>query len=410
MSVVQRARSARRSILTRSQRSFGGTVVRVAGHLARDRITRPRAVRCGDVPTSVAAITPAWLTDVLCGGVPGAAVLGASVLGSSRGTHERHRLELTYNDVGSGARLPRSVFVKSLPTLVTRMIGGYNGTARVEGQFYARVRPQLDLEAPIGYHSAFDPSSLACVNLLEDVVATKSAVFCDHRTRVTREMAEGMIDVLAVLHGHFYDDRRLDTDLRWLADYPTWFRVGARKMRTEHYTARAIERAAGVIPAAVLDRRDRIWPAVLEAVRIHERGPRSFLHSDVHIGNWYRTGTGSMGLCDWQCPSKGHWSRDVAYAMATALAPEDRRAWEHGLLERYVEQLAQYIGTSPALPEAWDLYRQQMVHALWMWTITLCHSPLLPAMQSEDTSLEMIARITTAMADLESIDAGRSVA
>ena len=35
-----------------------------------------------------------------------------------------------------------------------------------------------------------------------------------------------------------------------------------------------------------------------------------------------------------------------------------------------------------------------------MWTITLRHSPLLPAMQPEDTTLAMIERITTAMADL----------
>ena len=47
---------------------------------------------------------------------------------------------------------------------------------------------------------------------------------------------------------------------------------------------------------------------------------------------------------------------------------------------------------------------QQIVHALAMWTITLCHSPLLPNMQPEDTSLTMIERITTAMGDLDSVD------
>jgi hypothetical protein len=39
-----------------------------------------------------------------------------------------------------------------------------------------------------------------------------------------------------------------------------------------------------------------------------------------------------------------------------------------------------------------------------MWTITLCHSPLLPNMQPEDTTFTMIERITTAMADLDSIE------
>jgi len=40
-----------------------------------------------------------------------------------------------------------------------------------------------------------------------------------------------------------------------------------------------------------------------------------------------------------------------------------------------------------------------------MWTITLCHSPLLPNMQSAETTLTMIERITTAMADLDALEA-----
>lgn len=45
-----------------------------------------------------------------------------------------------------------------------------------------------------------------------------------------------------------------------------------------------------------------------------------------------------------------------------------------------------------------------MLHALSTWTITLCHSPLLPAKQPEDTAREMIARIATAIPDLDSLD------
>ena len=103
------------------------------------------------------AITPAWLTACSVPDVPRAEVLEFTVVGSSSGTHQRHRLAVTYNDAGRRGGLPPAVFVKSLPTLVTRMIGGYNGTARVEGRFYTEVRPELEIEAPLGYHSAFDP-------------------------------------------------------------------------------------------------------------------------------------------------------------------------------------------------------------------------------------------------------------
>jgi aminoglycoside phosphotransferase (APT) family kinase protein len=39
----------------------------------------------------------------------------------------------------------------------------------------------------------------------------------------------------------------------------------------------------------------------------------------MHLGNWHFTGGGAMGLCDWQCISVGHWSRDLAYALASTL-------------------------------------------------------------------------------------------
>ena len=62
-------------------------------------------------------------------------------------------------------------------------------------------------------------------------------------------------------------------------------------------------------------------------------------------------------------------------------------------------------GNKPDFDRSFLNYRQQMVHALLMWTITLCHSPLLPAMQSEATTLAMIERISTAMADLDALSA-----
>jgi hypothetical protein len=80
------------------------------------------------------------------------------------------------------------------------MIGGFNGTARVEGGFYMQLRPLLQIEVPVGYHAASDHRTFASILLLEDIVATKSATFCKYRTYVSRAMAEGMIDLLASLN------------------------------------------------------------------------------------------------------------------------------------------------------------------------------------------------------------------
>jgi Phosphotransferase enzyme family len=385
--------------------SPAGTALRVGAHLVRDRIVRPKATARADVPTSVDAITPQWWTSVLCGDVPGAEVMAHQIVSGSSGTHARHRFALTYNAQGQQAGLPTAVFTKSLPTLVTRMIGGYNGTARAEGRFYTQIRPSLELEAPLGYYAAFDKRTLACINVLEDIVVTRKATFCDYRVAVDRGMAEEMIDTLATLHGRSYQSPALTGDWRWVPTFADWFTVGARKMHTEYYSGRAIERAADVIPKDVLARRNEIWPATVAAAQIHRSAPFSLLHSDVHIGNWYQTGEGRMGLCDWQCLTKGHGSRDIAYLLSASLTPENRSAWERELIARYLMRFGDITGVRIAFDDAWDDYRRQMLHALWMWTITLCHSRLLPAMQSEAASLTMIARMTRAISELGSLDA-----
>jgi len=62
-----------------------------------------------DVPCSPDAITPEWLTAAICAKTPGAIVTNVVVERSSAGTHERHRLLVTYNEVGRRAGLPASI-------------------------------------------------------------------------------------------------------------------------------------------------------------------------------------------------------------------------------------------------------------------------------------------------------------
>jgi hypothetical protein len=266
------------------------------------------------------------------------------------------------------------------------------------------VRPLLEIEAPTCFYSTYDRQTFTAIHLLEDLVATKQATFCGHKTKVTRAMAEDQIDLLATLHGRFYGDATLRERFRWLADYPKWFTIGAQKMQTEHYTGKALDAAASLMPAKLMQRREEVWPATMKALAVHTSEPSTFLHSDVHIGNWYQTGAGRMGLCDWQCPSRGHWSRDVAYAISSALEPEDRRNWERELLARYLERLAEHRAPKLNFDKSFTWYRQQLLHAFSMWTITLRHSPLLPSMQTEAMTLAMMERVGTAIDDLDALD------
>lgn len=376
---------------------------RIRTQLERERRAPTKVTQFGQVPSSVDSLTSEWWTAVMCAGVPEARVSAHSIVDGSSGTNARHRHALAYNYEGTRAGLPSTVFTKTLPDLVTRMIGGYNGTARAEGRFYLQIRPALDIEAPVGYHAAFDRDTFAGITVMEDITSSKGVKFCSHRTLVTRSMAEQMIDLVAALHAGTWEHPRFENDWRWVTGFADWFRVGCEKMETERYTQEALDRAGDLIPRDVLARRLELWPATIAATPIHAHAPRVLQHSDVHIGNWYQTADGRMGLCDWQCLTRGHWARDVSYMLAAGLTRTDRRAWERELLARYLDRIGAVAVVRIPFDTAWDDYRRQMLHAFWMWTITLCHSPLLPDMQREDTTLEMVGRIATAMSDLESI-------
>jgi len=394
---------------TRTHEDLASRVTRLFEEQVR---AQPRARRAGDVLPTVHAMTVDWLNDVLAPVRGGARVTDFRIEDVSSGTHARHRVRLEWDgDLGREGRdpatvtaLPRTLFTKSLPDVTTRMIAGVTGHARTEGNFYTQLRRELELEIPIAYHSTVDRESFAAVHVFEDLVATRGASFCDYRTRVTREMAEQMVDLLAGLHGHFHDDPRFETEIRWLAPYDRWFRGGIEKLRIDHYTDLAITQAADRIPPRLLARRDEIWPATLAALAVHEAGPPTYLHSDVHVGNWYRTRDERMGLCDWQCAARGHASRDVAYVLSAALEIPDRRAWERELVARYLDRFEAAGGPRLDAGAFFDAYRGQMLHALLMWTPTLCHSEHLPHMQSDETSLCMIERMTAAIDDLDGLD------
>jgi hypothetical protein len=378
------------------------TRARIGAHVVWDALTRPPARLRDDVPWSAEAITPDWITAVMCGAHPEARATHVRASGGHQGSSVRRQIHVRWNEAGVAARLPAELFAKTTPTLLTRLSSGM--AAAGEGRFFRELRGELAIEAPAMIHSAYDRASGRSIHLFEDLVATHKARFCNNRTAISRAQAEQIVDTLAALHGRYYASPRFETDLRWVTSYEAFFRTGANNGIREGHDLAMIA-AADEIPAAVLARKDEIWPAALRSLALHEREPRTLLHSDVHLGNWYETGVGAMGLCDWALVCKGHWSRDVAYALMTTLAIPDRRAWEQDLLRRYLARMRELCGLALGFDEAFARYRQQACAALLMWTPTLCHPPTMPDMQPEEMSREMIARITAAIADLDALGA-----
>jgi aminoglycoside phosphotransferase (APT) family kinase protein len=368
-----------------SHRRLAGTVGRAAAHTLLDRRVR-RVTRLSDVPPRLEAITPAWLSAAL-----GAEVRAVRVKPASSATSVRAVLELD-----GDPSLPPTLFAKSTPTLVTRLANGASATSLAEARFMMELRPLLsrELEIPWGHYCAADPRTFRSVQLLEDLVATRDAQFADVRFAVDRARADDAIDLLADVHRAFAGAPLPG----WLRTQPAWWTMATELADLRRSNDRFL--AGPDAPAALADP-DRVWRAFERSVALHAELPSTLIHSDVHLANWYVTGDGRMGLCDWQCVSAGHWSLDVAYALTTLLAIEDRRAWEQELVARYLER----SGATESADEAFLRYRQQIPGALLKWSPTLHRPAGFPEMQPPELARELLRRIMAAMTDLDVLEA-----
>src|SRR5215469_13600687 len=86
------------------------------------------------------------------------------------------KLKAKYNEEGKRAGLPEYLFCKTTPTVLTRLATGLSAAG--EGRFYRQIRPELNIEAPQCYHSAWDRRSGRSVHLFDDLIANKAAQFC----------------------------------------------------------------------------------------------------------------------------------------------------------------------------------------------------------------------------------------
>ncbi|MEQ9590779.1 MAG: aminoglycoside phosphotransferase family protein [Parvibaculaceae bacterium] len=368
-------------------------------------LDRPKG-RKARIPWTFRAITREWVEAVLCNDIPGAKITSIDFGVGHNGTSGRQQFSIEYNAAGQRAGLPTSVFAKGTPTLTTRISMGSVPSMQLETQFFNSVRPHLDIEAPVGYYSAHDLLSGRSIHLLEDLVATKNATFPNLMTRLDETQARDVVSLLAKFHSTFYQSPRLHSDFAHLRTWPAVYSRMCRLMDLRKYHFKGFDKARPVIPDRLYARRDETWAAIVKSTELHNQLPQTLTHGDVHLGNWYMTGERRMGLLDWQCVSKGHWSRDLAYAMTATMTVEDRRAWHADLIKAYVDELNERSGANISLEEAMLRFRQQIWGALAFWTPTYSPPAFAPKeMQPPELSLEMLKRFTVAIDDHNALEA-----
>jgi hypothetical protein len=376
-------------------------IEQIHARFAEEQTNPPVLRTASDIPVSYDAISAEWLTAVLCADYPGAWVEGFRLDAPDTGTSNRRRIFLDINAAGQAAGLPTSIFCKATHDLVNRLILS-NGGIISETTFYNIVRDMIDIDAPRALHAAYDPVSYASIIILPDMAA--EVIFCDQNTPVTKEMAESQLDLLGRLHGQFYESPLFDTVLAHTKTWPGRFRSLIARHDMELTCVNGFRDAEAVVPQSLFARSSEIWEATLKSVARHDELPWTLNHGDVHLKNWYIRNAPKMGLSDWQSLNRGHWARDLAYVITTALCVEDRRRWERDLIAYYLERQHEAGAPKVNFDEAWLNYRQQLFGALAFWTQTMAPTKDMPEMQPKETTLEFIHRLSHAVDDLDSLN------
>ncbi len=381
---------------------LAGRATTVGGHMVAERFGRAHPRAATDVPRNGVDLTTEWLTAVLCADVEGAAVSGFEVPEAHAGTTTRSSLRVTYNEAGTAAGLPTDLFTKSSASFAQRLMLGGADVLHGETHFFMRFRPRIEMEAPRGYFGGVDPKSWRSLILMEDIAVTKGATFAIPTTPISRSQLEDLLGNMAKYHAACWEAPDLDvlkTPNDFYRNLSTFVRMGPR-------TAVGMERARSVIPESLYGHAARMWEGTRRALDVATTEvPHTLLHGDGHVGQVYITGDGRMGHTDWQGTMRGGWSFDYAYLVSTALEPDQRRAWDHELLEYYLERLTEEGGKPPAYDGAWLRYRQGVFYPYSAWAFTIGRAFYQPKMQPDEISLACINRVAAAIEDLKSFEA-----
>lgn len=271
---------------------------------------------------------------------------------------------------------------------------------RNEVNFYGKIRPELEIEAPACYASVINDKDGQFGILMEDL-GLRSARFPNAVDGVSLNEMRSLIGNLAKLHARFWESPRLEGDLAWLPTtceggmFPVFDAIGLNIIRDQ--VAKNPFKQDLIKPLGKTV--DELWEANWQSQRIIYRQPHTLLHGDTHIGNTYVLPDSSGGLLDFQLTVRGPWCHDLTYLLITGLDIELRQQHERELINLYRDALASHgVRSVPTEDEAFTLYRQS---AVWGLVIGWLICP--PQNYGETITAANIRKMVTAMIDLDSL-------
>ena len=317
------------------------------------------------VPTTLAEVTPDWLTATLGEYLPGTVATDVKV----------EPLHLIANYNGNLARVfpkytarnsdtPDSLVAKLIPQNERMLhLGVSLGVYRREAALYREIGFETGIRMATLFGHTEDPETGLSALLLEDLSHFRTG---DQYAGFTAAEAEATIVQFARQHAKWWNRPEL-SKLPWL---PAWnepamveFAVGAYA-QIWPLCAAMFEDSLPSEAAALGGRLTEILADMMNDVAAP---PYTLAHGDARHENllFDPADEGAAPyVVDWQFVARGRGMMDVAYYLTQSGSPEIAAAHERTLVERYHEELCLGGVTDYSLASSWEDYRRFAYYAL----------------------------------------------
>lgn len=213
-------------------------------------------------------------------------------------------------------------------------------TCILEGDFYARIAPRLDLRVPRAVAVVTDREAVQSVLITEDLVVAGARFGTALEPFTVDQMAESL-EQYAMLHaGSLFLD-----EMPWVQ--PRTKRLAERPHLTTEELQNLLDGPRGENLSPAVRNAERLNAGIRALAEKDEQRARFLIHGDAHAGNTYRTPDGP-GLLDWQLVQRGGWAIDIAYQLCSGLPVEVAEKEERRLLEHYLDLARGYGLTMPS--------------------------------------------------------------
>lgn len=349
-------------------------------------------------PRHPSDITSNWLQTVLTASGSTVAVddIDVAPIGTGQ-TGATYRITAHY---GSSQHDLPTTFVIKLPAGDDSVRDGVALGYLSEVAFYTRAAHRTKVPIPRCFYSDITDDGSAFALLLADLAP---AVPGDQITGCDPEAARQAVTALAGLHGPSW------CDPRWL-DMPHV--VMPKPGDTD--AAAGLGEVATMAAGLVLDKfgdhmepsdRDTLTSALqLVSPWLQARSERyALMHGDYRLDNlMFDPDSGEVRVVDWQTIGVGLPARDLAYFVATSMAPDIRSAHESDLVGTYHRALLEHGVTDYSRQSCWDDYRFGMLHAPLIIALATAFAAQTP--RGEKIFLVMLHRSCRAIRELGTLE------